>query len=568
MYCPRCNKPLVPAISMNGSPSISFLDCPNCGTLVNTFRPTTYQASYLRRKERYKMAAGGFGSGKSRVNIEDVIKHLLLIKGARVCVAARTYPVLSGTFVKEFKSIFPDKLIKSSNEQKHEYLLTNGSELMFRSFDDPNKLKSLNLSMVVIVEASDVPHTGFTMMQSRLRNTAACLPLLDANGVPVVRWDEKSQSYKIVWRVDVRHISLETNPDSGWVKSDFLLSAQTVEFFGDAYNEGYRFKEMKDKNKYVQVVSTNANPHLPEGYIEEQTDGKSEAYVMQYFRSSFNFSSNLVLPHFGVVVVPPHPLPPAFDEYGKRTLYYAIAVDYGVSDPTHFIYTAYSTITKKLYVYDELRLNNSDVIVLSEAHRKQYKANGTDLNGLFMRPLFDGRSYNKRESNLKTIGENFEEQGLFFTPSFSFMEPRIIKLNSLINHGQIEIYSTCEFLVEEGLNYKWKLDRFGKATKVPQDKNDHGIVALMLIAVELPSNLHSLNLKAFLPPGTKIEHDKRVVVEKKPYVYNPLEVKNERNVSTIIPIIDPVESMDYIHSTNIHDEEETGGTLGAYTPRT
>jgi hypothetical protein len=154
-------------------------------------------------------------SGKSRTDIEDVIKHILLIPNARVCVAGRTYPALESTFIREFYSIFPKKLVRSKNDQKHEVRFTNGSEILFRSFDDPTKLKSMNLTMAVIVEASDVPLSGFEMFQTRIRNTAAMIPETDAQGKPVMQYNPKTKEYQIKYRVDARHINLETNPDSG-----------------------------------------------------------------------------------------------------------------------------------------------------------------------------------------------------------------------------------------------------------------------------------------------------------------------------------------------------------------
>lgn len=71
-HCPRCAKPLVKALSISGSESESWLECPECGTLINTFRPTHYQTAFLSNDKRYKMAAGGFGSGKSRVNMKKL----------------------------------------------------------------------------------------------------------------------------------------------------------------------------------------------------------------------------------------------------------------------------------------------------------------------------------------------------------------------------------------------------------------------------------------------------------------------------------------------------------------
>jgi phage terminase large subunit len=524
-HCPRCTKPLLPAQAISGSESTTFKECPECGTLINTFRPTHYQARFLKRRERYKMSAGGYGTGKSRTNIEDVIKHVMLIPNAVVVVAGRTYPALESTFIREFYSMFPNKLVRRKNDQKHELYLTNGSIIMFRSFDDPTKMKSINATKVVIVEASDVPYSGFTMMQSRIRNTNAMIPEYDMNGDIVQVYDEMSNTYRTVYKYDARHICLETNPDSGWVKTNFLLEADTVEFFGDAYNEGYRFAEARDTNKYVQVVSTSANPYLPETYEQEQTRGKSQAYIQQFYKGSFNFSSNLVFPNVGVCIKAPHPLPEGFDDYGRRTLYYLVGLDYGINDPTHVVFAAFSTVTKKLYVYDELRLNNSDVRTIAKEYRKQIRMNGTDLDGLLMMPRFDGRSYNKRESDLVSIGGMFEAEGLFFEPSFTSHEARIIKLNALINHNQIEIFATCDFMIEELLNYKFKVDRNGIVTNKPEDGRDHGITALEFIVVELPHNLQEVRLSSYIPNGTEFVHDKHMVYhEPEPqYYYDPLK---------------------------------------------
>ena len=102
--CPRCGTPLVSAIAINGAESMSFKECSMCGTLINTFKPIKYQAEVAERSELYILLAGGFGSGKSRINIEKIISHLILIPNARVVVAARTYPAIEATFVKDFFS--------------------------------------------------------------------------------------------------------------------------------------------------------------------------------------------------------------------------------------------------------------------------------------------------------------------------------------------------------------------------------------------------------------------------------------------------------------------------------
>jgi hypothetical protein len=116
-----------------------------------------------------------------------------------------------------------------------------------------------------------------------------------------------------------------------------------------------------DPHKFTLVMATDANPYLPENFIEEQTRGKSPAYVQQFFYGSFNFSDNLIYPNVGACIVPPHPLPLEFNEQGQRTLWYVIGLDYGISDKLAVIYGAYSSITKKIYFFDEIYESNLDV---------------------------------------------------------------------------------------------------------------------------------------------------------------------------------------------------------------
>ena len=538
--CPRCGKALAPALAISGAESSCFLECAECGTLVNTFRPLAHQLDFLTHPARYKMAAGGYGSGKSAIDIQYVIKHLTLIPRSRVAVSGRSYPALETTFLEDFLGAMPVRLLRKKNEQKREWTFTNNSVLMLRSFDDPTKLKSMNLTLAVIVEASDVPESGFNMMQSRIRNTAALIPEYDVNGNVVTYYDPKSQSEKIKYRVDARHILLETNPASNWVKK-FLTDSADLRYYGSAQDEGYVMSKVPDANKFTQVISTDANPYLPETYEEEMSRGKSAAWVRQFLKGSFNFNNNLVYPNVGLVITPPHKLPREFDDYGHRVLFYAIGLDYGIVDPTHIVYTAYSTETSKLYVYDEMRINNADVRTIAKEYRKNTRINGTNLDGLLMLPRFDGRSYNKRESDLHTIGGAFEACGLFFEPSFANREIRIIKLNSLINHNQIEIFSTCEFLIEEMLNLPFTLDKEGNPTKTPKDGKDHGITALEFIVVELPHNLQELKLSTYIPEGTRHVHDKSMHAQShtsKPKVYDPLK--------------DYKEDEEYVSNSNMH----------------
>lgn len=559
--CPRCYKPLVWATAISGTLSTGWMECPECGTLVNTYKPLPHQVEFFKRAERYKMCAGGYGSGKTKEDIEDISKHLCLIPNAVVCVAARTYPALESTFVKDFYAVFPKKLVKSKNDQKHELYLTNGSMVMFRSFDDPTKLKSLNLTMAVIVEASDVPYDGFSMLQTRIRNTAAMIPEYDALGNIKTVYDENTQTFVVKYAVDARHINLETNPASNWVKSKFLQDSHMIKYFGSARDEGYAISRTPDTNKYTQIVSTDANPYLPSTYIAENSKGKSQAWIMQFLYGSFNFNLNLVFPNFGLCITNDQVLPRAYNEKGRRVLWYAIGLDYGIRDNTHVIFTALSTETHKLYVYDELVINNADIKTIAKEYRAALRRNGTDLKGLLMQPRFDGRSYNKRESDLHTIGGAFEAEGLYFTPSFANNDIRILKVNALINHSQLVVFSKCEFLIDEVLNYEYKRNSRGEVTNSPEDGHDHGVTALEFIISDLPYNLEEIELEAYIPAGTEIKHDTKPLEDLDEHksrqpIYNPFEEDKHDNYNSTVVYNNRNINNKYFYVNGTHDTDE------------
>jgi hypothetical protein len=94
----------------------------------------------------------------------------------------------------------------------------------------------------------------------------------------------------------------------------------------------------------------------------------------------------------------------------------------------------------------------------------------------------------------------------------------------------MEVFSTCEFLIDEALNYKFKLDKNGTPTDKPEDGRDHGITALEFVVVELPHNLQELKLSVYLPSGKNIVHDKQndVIIKKTSNYFDPLK-ENSRN---------------------------------------
>src|SRR5574344_192575 len=149
---------------------------------------------------------GGFGSGKTFAG--SLLGILLALKYPKIkgLVGAQTFPLVRDTTLVSyfehlqklgFKENFDYKYSKS--EQK--IMFKNGSEILFRHFDEPNKLKSLNLGFVEIEEMSDIPFSTFKMLLGRMRQTV-----------------------KKTWRNFTYRIFGHTNPElrRGWIHKTFL----------------------------------------------------------------------------------------------------------------------------------------------------------------------------------------------------------------------------------------------------------------------------------------------------------------------------------------------------------
>src|SRR6185437_13765129 len=97
--------------------------------------------------------------------------------------------------------VFPEFMVEDYWKQKDMVLCSNGHVVIFRPLDDEGKLRSLNLTSFWIEEASEVKYEIFVQLQTRLRNKATKYH----QGI------------------------LTSNPDMGWIKTEFLMKAGRIE---------------------------------------------------------------------------------------------------------------------------------------------------------------------------------------------------------------------------------------------------------------------------------------------------------------------------------------------------
>lgn len=132
------------------------------------------QRDFVNSDARYGAYIGGVGSGKTFAGIARGLKLSQQPKrghyGARGLAAAISYPVLMDVVLPQFfEMVDGTGLLKDYIRSEKKALLTNGAEILFRSLDQPNKLRGLELSWFFIDEGRHLDRGSWDILVGRLR---------------------------------------------------------------------------------------------------------------------------------------------------------------------------------------------------------------------------------------------------------------------------------------------------------------------------------------------------------------------------------------------------------------
>ena len=104
---------------------------------------------------------GGYGSGKTTNSQQEQYKHCFITPNGNSLIAANITPQYEQTIKRDIEADLPAAFIREVSNQKAYMDLVNGHRILYRPLDDPDKLRSLNLSHAIILEASETPHDAF-----------------------------------------------------------------------------------------------------------------------------------------------------------------------------------------------------------------------------------------------------------------------------------------------------------------------------------------------------------------------------------------------------------------------
>lgn len=452
---------------------------PKCNTYLNTYIPQAHQFEFHKDAHRFTGNFGGYGSGKTLTSREEVLKHILITPNGNTLIGANVQSQYEQTLKRELEADIPRAFVRRVNTQKAYMDLINGHRVIYRPFDDPNKLRSYNLTQFVIVEASEVKHDSYTQLKTRLRNLAGAVQKVDENGDPVFKTAKNGVKIPVLEH-DWRRGIIESNPDAGWIRDDVLLVSDKIYRHGDIFDVYDQLEAEKDKYVSTHVTSTSANEYLPEDFIEMNTKNKPAWWVQRYIYGSFLYAEGVVYPSAPAAVVEPFDIPKDWKRF--------IAFDYGLSDDAVFVFAAVDEKNAVVYIYKEVRVNDRNIEELA----KIYHLETADIpsGGLVTSPIIDPKSGPKRDYEKKSLADHFLDFGIAFKPGYINVDARIFRLNTYLESGKLKIFSSCVGLNRELREYKFKADESQSSgfTGKPEDKNNHGINALEWITMELPAD--------------------------------------------------------------------------------
>lgn len=227
--------------------------------------------------QKFQFLVGGYGSSKSYHVVLKII--LKLLQERRTALVVReVYDTHRDSTYSLFEEIINDLEIDDRVRcvsSPMQIRFPNGSKVIFKGMDRPEKLKSINnVSIVWVEECSEVKYEGFKELIGRMRHPTLSLHMiLSTNPVSKGNW-----TYKHFFKDEA--------------KSYFVLDDEKL----------YKKKTIVLGDWYYHHSTADDNLFLPDSYIKQLEELKSYDPDLYRIARQGRFGANgiLVLPQFEV----------------------------------------------------------------------------------------------------------------------------------------------------------------------------------------------------------------------------------------------------------------------------
>lgn len=431
--------------------------------------PLPKQQAYMNdvldpKGPKYVAYFGGVGSGKSMILCITMLIQGIL-HGGEYVIARQFMPELKRTTYKTFLEICPKELIIDHKIALSEVHVRSASGkpaiFYFVGLDEPDKLRSLNLSGFGIDEASQVSEEAFLLLMNRLRNPTG-----------------------------LRKGIIVGNPAGhNWIYHRFVKQDL---FKDEATKRDYRL---------IRAPSTE-NVHLPDGYVQTMLQNYSEERIQREIMGSFDAFEGMVYPEFrrDIHVVSPFKLP---DNWTR-----VVGIDHGYRNPTAWVWGAvdndgniyiYREFYQKEWLIEEIctghkQKNEPGVMQLMKVGDKYEKITDAriDPSTKAARNEKNGRKY----SDFDIYQENLPSDFPLFIAN-NEVSPGIDRVKTFLKPDartgkpRLYIFSTCSNLIEEMTKYRYRelsAAQIGRQNEKedPYKHDDHAVDALRYLIMAQP----------------------------------------------------------------------------------
>lgn len=407
--------------------------------------PNKNQLAFHGSSAKYRAYVGGVGAGKTLAGCLEVLKLCVLYPGNFGLIGANTYPQLRDATKRTFLQVCPQEIIKVELKQENKIILVNGSEIIFRSFDEYSKFQGLELGFFYMDEASEAPEEIWDVLMGRLR----------FKGVP----QKALKGFAT------------TNPNGkNWVYKKFF-DKPAEDFFG--------------------VVSTTYEnkDNLPDTYISDMEKVYSADWLKRFLFGSFETFSGQIFSEFNETATDPrnsHVIQPI--ELPSHW-YRFRSIDFGWSHPTCVLWAAESP-DGTLYIYQELYKSELAAYELANMINKM-----SPENEVYEYTIGDTSGRAISQTDGESVYKQLNEYGgIQVIPALKQDKiGRIDRAKTMFKYNKIKIFNTCTNLIKELPQYQWEAPKHGQLTPLRQQRplklKDDAIDALMYLLGSRPDML-------------------------------------------------------------------------------
>lgn len=265
---------------------------------------------------RFNVYYGGAGSGKSHFVAQKIILKVLQYKRKLLVVRKVGNTLKDSVWAMFLKLLYQmPAVIKTINKSEYTIELINGSVILFKGFDDPEKIKSIEgITDIVVEEASELTEDDFDQLNLRLRADCGMLQI---------------------------HLMFNPVSKANWVYKRF-------------------FENGTPEDTVIVHTTYKDNPYLPKEYIDSllRLERTNPAYFKIYVLGAFATLDKLVFPVKTVRLIS--------DEEVKDLLFW-IGMDFGyTNDPTAITWGYVNQEKKILYITGEYNKKGMTNDVIAE----------------------------------------------------------------------------------------------------------------------------------------------------------------------------------------------------------